>query len=107
MSQQEVAGLSVSSPHHLKAHQLAFISTSVAVLGDGTLASCSWEQLVYCWTHMLLQKRDSDTSAQQAIPRAMDAHPQPWELVPWLLDKPKASKCSPQYGTDFLTFFLI
>jgi len=49
--------------------------------------------------HALLQKRGSDTDAQQAMPKAMDAHPQPWELVPWLLDKLKASKCSPRYPT--------
>ena len=102
MSHLEVVGLHVSPPHHLEANQLALISTAIAVLGDGVSASRSRWQLVYCWMRMLLQKRGSDTDAQQAVPRAMDAHPQPWELVPWLLDKPKASQCSPQYPTDFL-----
>lgn len=47
-----------------------------------SLASRSQRQLVYCWMSVLVQEHGSDTAAQQAIPRAMDAHPQPWELVP-------------------------
>lgn len=80
-----------SPPHNLKANQLAFISTTTAMLGAGISASHSQWQLLYGWMSLFLQKHGSDTNAQQAIPRAMDAQPQPWKLVPWLSDKPKAS----------------
>jgi len=36
-----VLGLCVSPPHHLKANWLAFISTAIAMLGDGVSASRS------------------------------------------------------------------
>lgn len=41
MSHLEVVGLHVSPPHHLEANQLAFISTTIAMLGDGVSASRS------------------------------------------------------------------
>lgn len=93
-------GLASMSPHHLQGNPLMFISTTIALLGGGTSTSHSQKQLVYCWMSVLVQEHGSDTAAQQAIPRAMDVHPQPWELVPWLLDK-SIKVLSPQYPTDF------
>lgn len=101
MSRLGVVGLRVSPPYRLEAKLLVSISTAIAVPGAGVPASRSGWQLVHCWVSGLLRKRGSDTDAQQAVPRAMDARPQPWESVPCLLDKPKASKCSPQYPPDF------
>lgn len=70
------------SPHHLQGAPPLFIPTTIALLGGGTSASHSQRQLVYCWMSVLVQEHGSDSAAQQAITRAMDADPQPWELVP-------------------------
>lgn len=59
-----------------------FISTTIALLGGGTSASHSQRQLVYCWVSVIVQERGRDTATRQATTKAMDADPQPWELVP-------------------------
>lgn len=45
-----------------------------------------------------------DAAVKQPLPRETNAHPQPWESVPGLLDEPRASKLSLLYPTLF--FFL-
>lgn len=103
MSHRGVVGLRVSPPCRLEANLLVFLS--IAVLGAGVSAFPFQMAAGLCWMSVLLQKHGSDTDAQQTIPRAIDAHTQPWESVPRLLDEPRASKCSPQYPTDFFLNF--